>query len=123
GFITYIGALIWACFVPMLERFAIIFQTGASGVGKWVKAGFRFAGAAISGFLVTEAIIVLLFASTIDRGIRNRIDTQVALMEKKARVENAARRDELRAENQNLQERIDGFRAVRDEADRLRNAE
>src|SRR5439155_17907886 len=31
--------------------------------------------------------------------------------------------DELRAENQNLQERIDGFRAVRDEADRLRNAE
>ncbi|HRI05257.1 MAG TPA: DUF4407 domain-containing protein, partial [Pyrinomonadaceae bacterium] len=123
GFLAIIFAAIWAVMVVIGDRLVLLFQTAATGYGKWVKAGFRFAGAAITGFLVTEALIVGFFSSSIDRAMRDRIDTQVAIMEKKARTENAARKDELTAENQKMQERLDSFRSTREEADRLRHAE
>lgn len=123
GFFAFVFAAIWAVMVVIGDRLVLLFQTGATGKAKWAKAGFRFAGAAITGFLVTEALIVGFFSSSIDRAMRGRIDTQVAITEKKARTENAARKDELTAENQKLQERLDAFRDTRDEADRLRHAE
>lgn len=123
GALGYAGAAIWAAIVPMIERSALLAQAGATGAKKWATAGVRFAGAAIVGLLISKAIIVMFFGASIERAIRERVDTRVAQMEKKARTENTASKGELAADNQKLQERLDTYRARRDEADRLRHAE
>ncbi|MFN0279196.1 MAG: DUF4407 domain-containing protein [Pyrinomonadaceae bacterium] len=123
GIWGFVGAIAWAVFVPLLDRLVLLYQTGAKGAAKWIKAGIRFAGAGVTGLLVTEAIITLLFSFTIDRAIRARIDTQVAQTEARARVESTTRKEELLQDNASLQKRLDDFKAIRDEANRLRNAE
>jgi hypothetical protein len=123
GVLGYAGSAIWAGIVPMIERSALLAQTGSTGARKWITAGVRFAGAVIVGLLISKAIIVMFFGSSIDRAIRERVDTQVAQMEKKARARNAVRKEELVEENRGLQERLDTFRAARDESERLRHAE
>lgn len=123
GVLGYFGSAVWAAIVPMIERSALLAQVGASGASKWATAGVRFAGAAIVGLLISKAIIVMFFGASIERAIRERVDTRVAQMEKKARTENTARKEELLAESKKLQDRLDSYKATRDEADRLRHAE
>lgn len=117
------GATVWAIVMPLLDRLVLLFQTGATVAAKWIKAGFRFAGTIIMGLLVTEALIIMFFASTIDRAMRQRIDTEVSQATTQAREENAEQMNVLTAERKLLQDRLESFRSARDEADRLRHAE